>query len=193
MLKLFDIVNFALEWRMKHSCRMKEGEIKTKQKNPKNTCNHFWGLKLSNFPPGTRLQALDLEMPLSKVSGVLKLLLQSAVEVLQSRACRWVYFGEHEASAGDTRSADTHTLSLSLFLYRPSVSTSPSIKSNRHNSKEEQFSAFLNDCSFEDWCSSTSFIIQVFIWLTPAEEVCACVYVKSPEVFLSRQLLSSTS
>lgn len=135
---------------MKRSCRMKEGE-KKKQNKKNNTCNHFWGLKLSSFPPGTRLQALDLEMPLSKVSGVLKLLLQSAVKVLQSRACPWVYFGEHEASAGDTRSADTHTLSLSLSLsHRPSVSTSPSIKSSRHNSEEEQFSAFLNDCSFED-------------------------------------------
>lgn len=78
-----------------------------KKKHPQS----IWGLKINNSPQEPGFGLLVSEMPLPKVSRVLKLLSQSAAKVQQSRVCGWVCFGERDASAGDTKSADTHTLS----------------------------------------------------------------------------------
>lgn len=70
----------------------------------------IWELKINRFLKETRLQALSFRNATSKISGVLKLLSQSGVKVLQSQVCLQVYFGEHNASAGDTMSVVTHTV-----------------------------------------------------------------------------------
>lgn len=79
-------------WRLKHSCHVEEGD-KTKQNN---TCNQFEDSRWIIFPQESGFGLLISEMPLPKVSRVLKLLSQSAVKVPQSSVCCWVYFGEHK-------------------------------------------------------------------------------------------------
>lgn len=112
----------------------------------KNTRNQFGDSRSIISPQEPGFGLLVSEMPLPKVSRVLKLLSQSAVKVSSEAECVVGFVLVNTTPPLETPSQQTHTHS------RPSASASPSkdSRSRRFHSEEELFSAFLNDCSFED-------------------------------------------
>lgn len=140
------------------------------------------------FPQKSGFRLWVSEIPLTKVSRVLKLLSQSDVKVPQSPVCCLVYFGERCASAENAKSTVPHTrLSISIH-----------IDSTARKNEFQHFSMIAasrtnvyQQCSLFRRSLNSDEVVYVCVCVCAC--ICVCVSVWVPWSFLSRQLLSSTS